>query len=91
MFTQFLSIALSALMVAPACGELPQPANADRGTGRVLAQLPQCGSGDENHKDCSREGRQSTAGGWVSLADCEKGSRECFPDIVQPNLMAMPG
>lgn len=35
---RFLIIA--ALMVAPACGELPQPANADRGTGRVLAQLP---------------------------------------------------
>ena len=48
MFTQVLSLALSALMIAPAVG-LPQPANADRGTGRVLAQLPQCGSEDENH------------------------------------------
>lgn len=55
MFTQFLSIALSALLIVPACGELPQTANAeDRGTGRIAA-------------------------------DCEKGSRECFPeDTVQP-------
>ena len=54
MFTQFLSIALSALLIAPAVG-LPQTANAeDRGTGRIAA-------------------------------DCEKGSRECFPeDTVQP-------
>lgn len=53
---------IAALMVAPTCGDL-QPASADRGTGRVLAQLPQCGSEDEDHKDCSREGRQSPAGG----------------------------
>ena len=55
MFTQFLSLTLSALMIAPAVG-LPQPANAaDRGTGRIAA------------------------------ADCEEGSRECFPeDTVQP-------
>lgn len=27
--------------------------------------LPQCGGEDEDHKDCSREGRQAPAGGWV--------------------------
>jgi hypothetical protein len=55
MITQLLPIALSALLVAPACGELPQPANADRGTGLLAA------------------------------AECEKGSRECFPEeTVQP-------
>jgi hypothetical protein len=83
--TQFLTIALFALLIAPACGDVSQPANADLGTGRILAQLLQCGSEDEDHKDCSREGRQSPAGGWVFLAECEKGSRECFPEeTVQP-------
>jgi hypothetical protein len=48
--TQFLTIALFALLIAPACGDVSQPANADRGTGRIAA------------------------------ADCEKGSRECFPE-----------
>jgi hypothetical protein len=55
MFTQLLSLTLSALMIVSACGELPQTANADRGTGRIAA------------------------------ADCDKGSRECFPEeTVQP-------
>jgi hypothetical protein len=45
--TQFLTIALFALLIIPACGEVSQPANA--------------------------------------AADCEKGSRECFPEeTVQP-------
>jgi hypothetical protein len=53
--TQFLTIALSALLIVPACGDYQQPANADRGTGIFAA------------------------------AECEKGSRECFPEeTVQP-------
>jgi len=53
--TQFLTIALFALLIAPACGDVSQPANADRGTGLLAA------------------------------AECEKSSRECFPEeTVQP-------
>jgi hypothetical protein len=80
---QALKITAVALGVVALC-----VASDGRGSGRVLAEpLPQCGGENEDSKDCSREGRQSPAGGAVdaapvemSASDCPKGSRDCFPD-----------
>ena len=48
--------------------DLTSPSADGRGSGRIAtAPLPQCGGHDEDSKDCSREGRQSPAGGWYQL------------------------
>jgi hypothetical protein len=45
------------------------------------APLPQCGGIEEDSKDCSREGRQSPAGGWVDSSGRGSG-RDKSPGAV---------
>jgi hypothetical protein len=79
---KFFSSAALALGIAFAAFTLPS----------VAAPEPQCGGVDENTRECSREGRQSPAGGAVeddrgtgrllATGECPRGSRECFPETA---------
>jgi hypothetical protein len=78
-FLLLTALASSALGYGMITAALHFPAAAD----------PQCGTEQEDPKECSREGLQgrdrgSGRGPVVSGEDCPKGSRDCFPEDRVP-------